>query len=696
MKLRFSVRIALLSFCANLVAGIIYQVSTIVIYGGFSDASTVAALAGGLTLVVFLPMALWAGRIARPFDSESSGVLAEAELAKLDRAHRNLSIFAMVAQNVTIFFTFMLAFSVFESNPLAVLSFGFWREYFFLQSAMLLSSAFQLVGFNILAAKRRAILGSVALSPGMGLGFGWKIVVVASALVIMTAANLSSVAQIGVSEIWAEGGLARERISYRNLEAEEKLKTVRATIGANRALAAELEAWATRMEAQVEGKDLAQVDTDWLENYYYRGSLSNPLIVRMEKKSDDMVRRTALYLLVSYPLYLALLILLSRNLGQQLKLMAGVEESIRSRAQARLKVVSIDETGVLAAAFNRIMDARDRETELIRQAAARAAESETKLRGTMEEATGLARSLSAESAEVGEKAATQRLKTWEASDPIKAMVQAALSLADKLNQQNAVVDRFTSFILEIIRQTSQVIEMAAATRAITANLVETSREGERLIDHNEAASAQIRLSTASIGEITALLSDLADRTNLLAMNASIEAARAGSAGKGFAVVASEIRGLAESSARSAASIKDTIKEVAGRVDEGSAIATEAKAAFSRILRGVSETEEINRNLQGLMEVQGRGIEDVRAIIPLMSESAAVLSQMSHSQGDSAQQLNSFTQSISLSTDALETSAKNQESTVASLLSTLKRLDEVIGANRNIISELAEATGRASS
>jgi methyl-accepting chemotaxis protein len=195
--------------------------------------------------------------------------------------------------------------------------------------------------------------------------------------------------------------------------------------------------------------------------------------------------------------------------------------------------------------------------------------------------------------------------------------------------QGEVKAALSAYSDQVARASAAIEEMAAAANSLASQasskkeavriLVDTSMSGEGVIASMGESMSQIQEASRRVGELSAIIGDVAERTNLLGMNASIEAAHAGSAGRGFAVVASEIRKLSVETAKSARVIAETLKETMAAIEATAAKSSEALASFKKItgdVRGVSLLiEELLASVQEL----SAGSTDVVAAVEAVAE-----------------------------------------------------------------------------
>lgn len=118
-----------------------------------------------------------------------------------------------------------------------------------------------------------------------------------------------------------------------------------------------------------------------------------------------------------------------------------------------------------------------------------------------------------------------------------------------------------------------------------------------------AAMERISDASTKIGDIISEIESIADRTNLLSLNASIEAAQAGESGRGFAIVADNIRDLAEQSAKAAVDTRELIEASMQEVAKGNRVADHASSAIESVVDGIKQIADFSRNLKIMMDEQ---------------------------------------------------------------------------------------------
>jgi methyl-accepting chemotaxis protein len=200
------------------------------------------------------------------------------------------------------------------------------------------------------------------------------------------------------------------------------------------------------------------------------------------------------------------------------------------------------------------------------------------------------------------------------------------------------VARASAAIGEMAAAADSLAKQASSKKEAVRELVSASATGEGVVASMGESMRQIEEAAKSVAELGAIIGDVADRTNLLGMNASIEAAHAGSAGRGFAVVAGEIRSLSVETGKSARVIADTLKKALGAISATAAKSGEALASFKKIsedVRGVSlMIEELLASVQELSAGSADVVSAVEAVADLTESTEVAVDRSCEGMGES--------------------------------------------------------------
>ena len=215
----------------------------------------------------------------------------------------------------------------------------------------------------------------------------------------------------------------------------------------------------------------------------------------------------------------------------------------------------------------------------------------------------------------------------------------------------------------------------------TSGLADAAREqtvgGKKLVHDMVSSIAQVEkesivmgksleaLGTQAkdIGEIMGVINDIADQTNLLALNAAIEAARAGEAGRGFAVVADEVRKLAEKTMQATQQVGNAITSIQRGTDES--------------LRAMQTSSSIVSHSAELAGQAGTALDRIEGMVDKTADQVRTIAAATEEQSATAEEVNNSTGAVSHAADSVSSAALRSREAVAALLGLAKHLEEII-------------------
>ncbi|MCL2237770.1 MAG: methyl-accepting chemotaxis protein, partial [Treponema sp.] len=235
----------------------------------------------------------------------------------------------------------------------------------------------------------------------------------------------------------------------------------------------------------------------------------------------------------------------------------------------------------------------------------------------------------------GTDLASNMNETAAAVNEITANIQSikgrVINQSASVTQTNATMEQVTVNInklnvnieeqaLHVSQASAAIEEMVANIQSVTETLVKNNANVNRLKEASEVGHSglqgvsddiqEIARESEGLMEINSVMQNIASQTNLLSMNAAIEAAHAGEAGKGFAVVADEIRKLAESSSVQSKTISSVLKRIKGSIDKITISTDNVLNNFDAIDSSVKIVVQQEDNIRRAMEEQGEGSKQI--------------------------------------------------------------------------------------
>jgi len=293
------------------------------------------------------------------------------------------------------------------------------------------------------------------------------------------------------------------------------------------------------------------------------------------------------------------------------------------------------------------------------------------------------------------------------NDNIQGMRGQVLNQADKVNAAAGSMERIIkglngldkniSVQAESVAQSSSAIEeMLASIQSVTQTLVKNTANINSLARSSAAGRTdlhtvsedikEIARESESLLEINSVMQTIASQTNLLAMNAAIEAAHAGESGRGFAVVADEIRKLAENSGKQSKTISVVLKKIKSMIDDITKSTSVVIDRFETIEKEVSTVSEQEGQIRRAMEEQGEGsrqileaVTQLNSVTDMVRRSSSEMITESKGVLNQSTDLKRITSDVAGSTDDMSQSAEEISNSVTRVKEISVENKENIGA-----------------
>jgi methyl-accepting chemotaxis protein len=380
----------------------------------------------------------------------------------------------------------------------------------------------------------------------------------------------------------------------------------------------------------------------------------------------------------------------AKNLKAQLGLLQGKMEEIASGSSDLTRRAPIgvnDEIAQLTASFNKVLGSFQSLLGSVKGNSASVSAGAHRLDEYVAQAESSLASFEESSDRVREAVDSQGAAVEKSKRVVASLVESTNRIAANVDTQASQVEESSASVEEMAANIAAVNRSAEKAGELAHELSKLSDSGIAVVQDTLKGMSEIQEASSSVRAIIGTISKISSQTNLLAMNAAIEAAHAGAAGAGFSVVADEVRSLAETSAKSSKEIIGLMKTMDARIAEGSQRAEKTQGAFADIASAVSGTSEIVQSIVSAMAEQSQGANEILASVKSLTEATEGIKSQAKSQEGLSSDIKDAIENIVQKAAVIEESIQEQSGAGQSLSRVVKMISDESGRNREGVESL---------
>ena len=278
--------------------------------------------------------------------------------------------------------------------------------------------------------------------------------------------------------------------------------------------------------------------------------------------------------------------------------------------QEDLKVISRDEYGILALSLNKFHNATKNLLSGMGSTIVNSTESANSTSSSMDDITSSTNQMISNIQQIQNQMNDQASCVEESAGAINEILANIKSLNDSIEEQSAAVEESSAAVNQMVANIQSVTSILEKNEVSTNQLAEASAIGQEKVSIAVDLSNKIMEESKGLLEASNVVQNIATQTNLLAMNAAIEAAHAGDAGKGFAVVADEIRKLAEQSNEQGKKITESLKNLENVISNVADSTTQLSDQFTSIFELTKVVKQQEDVVMSAMKEQAAGSNQI--------------------------------------------------------------------------------------
>jgi methyl-accepting chemotaxis protein len=414
------------------------------------------------------------------------------------------------------------------------------------------------------------------------------------------------------------------------------------------------------------------------------------------KAVDQLVFFTLIMVAISIIVVIVIISLVARSIAKPIVNVSLTLKDISEGEGDLTKTIDVksrDEIGDMAKYFNLTLEKIKTLVQTIKKQAMALLDIGNELASNMTETAAAVNEIAANIQNIKSRVINQSASVTETNSTMGQITTNIDRLNTNVDKQGVSVSKSSSAIEEMLANIRSVTSTLVKNAANVKELLEASEVGRNGLEEVSTDIQQIARESEGLLEINSVMENIASQTNLLSMNAAIEAAHAGEAGKGFAVVADEIRKLAESSGEQSKTISAVLKKIKDSIDKITTSTDEVLNKFEAIDGGVKTVSEQEETIRNAMEEQSVGSQQILEVISQLNEITGEVKNGSDEMLEGSKEVISEGKNLERITQEITSGMDEMASGADQINVAVHRVNEISANNRESINILVKEVSR---
>lgn len=294
---------------------------------------------------------------------------------------------------------------------------------------------------------------------------------------------------------------------------------------------------------------------------------------------------------------------------------------------------------------------------------------------------------------VSQSARNQTEAMGHAAQDLQILSESIASISKGVDGQSAFINETTESVEKFAQSVNSVRSMTEKAKSVTAELVDATSQGSEATEAAMKAMEAINEANAKVIEGVSLISRIASQTNLLAMNAAIEAAHAGEHGRGFAVVANEVRSLSETSTTQSKVIRSYVQGMSDTVGLGIETSSRVRSALDLISKGIERSNDITNDIATAMVSQASDSSSIVGALSSLSDTSQSIKGQTENQASANVALREAMETLNKLSDEIAMYVTQQLTSVGNTDRHVQHINDVTQDSLSLVAELREIVAK---